>query len=153
MCLVIRLAAKAVRLGGLGTFGREARSTTSSSPSLRLGHGIPEHHGPARYLEGSLCRRIRDYVSLRPAQLTQTRMATHSNVPPTLSSDQLLLVPLGHTPVAGDRPPHAGPSRLRAVIRPRLSTPPDQGPRFPPVGPAHPDSDGYALKCSSDALE
>ncbi len=28
------------------------------------------------------------------------------NVPLMLSSDQLLLVPLGHTSVVGDRPPH-----------------------------------------------
>ena len=70
--------------------------------------GSPYQHGPARYLEGSLCRRIRDPAFLRPAQLTQTRTATHSNVPPTVSSDQLLLAPLGHTSVVGDRPPHVG---------------------------------------------
>ncbi len=88
-----------------------------------------------------------------PARCEPPSAANALNVTPTVSSDQLLLVLLGHTPVAGDRPPHAGPSHLRAVNRPRLSTPPDQGLRFQPVGPAHPDSDGYALKCSSDGLE
>ena len=55
---------------------------------------------------GSLRLRTRDPASRRSAQLTQTRTATHSNVPPTVSRDQLLLVPLGHTSVVGDRPPH-----------------------------------------------
>ncbi len=97
--------------------------------------------------------RTRDSASRRPAQLTQTRTATHSYEPPTLSSDQLLLVPLGHTPVAGNRPPHAGPSRLWVVNRPQLTTLPDQGPRFPAGRAQLTQSDGYALICSSDALE
>jgi len=150
----VRLAAKAVRLGGLGTFGRKARSSTSSSLPLRLGYGIPDHHGPARYLEGSLCRRIRDPASLRPAQLTQTRTATHSNVPPTVSSDQLLLVPLGHTSVVGDRPPHVrGPlvyGRILGLGSLRLRTSDPASRRPAQLTQTRTDSHS---NCSSDALE
>ena len=42
------------------------------------------------------------------------------NVPPMLSSDQLLLVPLGHPRSRRQASPRAGPSRLRLVNRPWL---------------------------------
>ena len=39
------------------------------------------------------------------------------NVPPMLSSDQLLLVPLGHTSVVDDRPPHVrGPLDFGRIL-------------------------------------
>ena len=68
------------------------------------------------------------------------------NVPPMLSSDQLLLVPLGHTSVVGDRPPHVrGPLVYGWLIGLGFyATGP--GTTLPPAGPAHSDSDGLALK-------
>ncbi len=112
----VRLAAKAVRLGGSGTFGREASSALQQP--LRLGYGTHYQHGPARYIEGSLSRRTRD-LDFLPAGTAHSDLerSTHSYAPPTLSDESLHSVQLGYPPQPTTGLTTWGPSRLRAVNR------------------------------------
>ena len=78
LILVISVSRQSGTVGWLGNFWPEGAFLNVLKPPLRLGRGNSYQLGPARYLEGSLRRRIRDPASLRPAQLIQTRTATHS---------------------------------------------------------------------------
>ena len=87
----------------------------------------------------------------RPSSLRLGRLRTQC------SSDALersaAISPTRTYPVAGDRPLHVRGPLVYGWLIGLGSYATGPGTTLPPAGPAHSDSDGLALNCSSDALE
>jgi hypothetical protein len=85
---------------------------------LQPGHGTHNQYGPARDIEGSLCRRTRALDSLSAGSAHSDSDGLRTHLPRRRSwSESLLLVQLGHPLQSTTGLPTRGSSRLREVIR------------------------------------